>query len=350
MKLLKKIIIITAIGFTLGISPVDAHIYHQEIDPVLFRATTALQQAQGLLKDPELEPLVREIIAEVQKLLAQYLQEQAEIQEQVEERAETPIDKSRFPGAVHSDTIVDTSDQFARSDQFLATYKIVNGSLVFARGQEDDFDTQVWNIFRRVSIDPVINKHLQYFAIYNETDTPAVAYVERSGKTGKWLLAININKIKLRTKRDFFNTAKVLAHEFSHIISLNTEEILPISERRCKTTYISEGCADDDAYIHAFIDDFWSASDRRSVERFIDIKDPEELSDAVTSWYQQDPDSYVTPYASTHPSEDFAESFSAYLFDDPKLYTKTAAKKVEFFEQFSEFRNLKKRIQLQFDL
>ena len=109
-----------------------------------------------------------------------------------------------------------------------------------------------------------------------------------------------------------------MAHEFSHVFTLLPSEIdrSPESEASCSTYDNGEGCFVEGSLMAGWVDEFWS-------DGLLDELDPA-VEPSVTSGEERcalDAD-FLGPYAASDPEEDFAETFSAFVFDldvDPAL-------------------------------
>ena len=109
-----------------------------------------------------------------------------------------------------------------------------------------------------------------------------------------------------------------------------------VDESQCTTYFEGEGCYTDDSYIARWIDAFWGD--------WIDDIDPQHSDDeAAYDRCVVDP-SFLGSYAATNPEEDFAETFSAYVFsvpvEDPGLVAK-----YDFMDADPYLRSFKQRIE-----
>ena len=102
-----------------------------------------------------------------------------------------------------------------------------------------------------------------------------------------------------------------IAHEFSHVFTTAASQVDRSEEAfdSCATYLAADGCLYDDSLIAAWVAEFWD--DGR-----LDSLDPDEepSADAGAELCEADP-SFLGAYAASDPEEDFAESFSAYVFD-----------------------------------
>ncbi len=121
-----------------------------------------------------------------------------------------------------------------------------------------------------------------------------------------------------------------MAHELAHVFSQTTDQIdVALFEDECDTFFNGFGCFEVDAYITAWVDQFWNPAVIASLpdDFGVDIDGGEDRC-AVDS-------GFPGSYAASHPEEDFAESFSAFVFDielPPGLDARLA-----FFAEYPEF-------------
>lgn len=124
-----------------------------------------------------------------------------------------------------------------------------------------------------------------------------------------------------------------MMHELSHVFNQKPGEQLDIgvfSAAGCDTFFNGAGCFTQDSYMWAWIQEFWPPEIRDTLPSDGSVGTDDEASERC------DLDGgYVGSYAAVHPEEDFAETFSAYVYDvavDPAL-----AEKYAFFDRYPEF-------------
>lgn len=104
--------------------------------------------------------------------------------------------------------------------------------------------------------------------------------------------------------------ALTMAHEFSHVFTAIPSQIdrTAVDPAACGAYYNGEGCYLPDSLMAAWTKEFWSAGDLASIDpnKEVGIADGEPRC-AI------DP-SFLGPYAATTPEEDFAETFSAFVY------------------------------------
>lgn len=101
-----------------------------------------------------------------------------------------------------------------------------------------------------------------------------------------------------------------LAHEFTHVFTATSTQLDRSDEAidDCDTWFNGEGCYLEDSLMLAWIDQFW-------VGPLLDSVDPFEGSPADADARCNDDEGFFGSYAATNPEEDFAEAFSAYVFE-----------------------------------
>lgn len=128
--------------------------------------------------------------------------------------------------------------------------------------------------------------------------------------------------INLASFEDDENEASLtVAHEFSHVFTLSTTQIdrATLAED-CETFDNGEGCFDDDALMTSWVELFWTD------QMLSDFNPNEEANgEAGAARCELNPE-FLGSYAASSPDEDFAETFSAFVFDldvdaamEPKL-------------------------------
>jgi hypothetical protein len=138
-----------------------------------------------------------------------------------------------------------------------------------------------------------------------EADTLAfVSPVDADG-TG---FQMSVNTIEARSDPD--ELLLTLAHEFSHVFTATPTQLNRTAEAidGCDTYVNGEGCYLADSLMFAWIERFWPGPMLAGVDPYEDSADDAEARCAID-------DGFFGSYAATNPEEDFAEAFSAYVFD-----------------------------------
>ena len=124
-----------------------------------------------------------------------------------------------------------------------------------------------------------------------------------------------------------------MMHELTHVFAQKPGEQLDVTWRSaagCATFFNGNGCFESDSYIWAWIQEFWPP------EILDTLPEDGSVGTAAEAEFRCSTDpAYTGSYAAVHPEEDFAETFSAYVYDvevDPALSEKFA-----FFDRYPEF-------------
>lgn len=239
---------------------------------------------------------------------------------------------------------IDRGDNF-KNEEFLAVYKVDDLGLFLEKGKDDLHDMELWKIFLDSTDNDVIQKYLKYFAIYDDLDSNILGYVENSSSSKYWLLAINIADLEVNTRKGKDQVFKLMVHEFAHILSFNEDQIENIPERQCTTFYIHESCPRSDSYYQKFVEEFWDENDRKFSKSLLRKElNQDEVQEKIFEFYDLNADEFVSEYAATSEAEDFAESFSVFILNQPKISSKIKDKKPLFFYNFPELVELREDV------
>lgn len=226
----------------------------------------------------------------------------------------------------------------------LAFYRVANDQLV--SDSVDPVDLAVWERF--IEVIPVeYRPEVQSFEPIDgnsgtdgsmaATDDPYV-----------WTVRLDVKGSVTQAELE-----RTMIHEFAHLLTLRPSQIPPYEEdvdgdydawyeenkASCPLYFQAEGCPIDNAYMTAFIDEFWADFLPEDVE---DLDSSQETADARFDEY---PDSFVTAYAATEPPEDIAESFAEYVLADTMPDGDTEAElKILFFDYYPELREIREAI------
>ena len=119
---------------------------------------------------------------------------------------------------------------------------------------------------------------------------------------------------------------ETIAHEIAHVLSLNDSQM---TDDDTLGTYTDEsGSYTVTAYLNQFYQRFWKS-------RYPDWK-TQSGSDPATDRYDGNPTGFVSEYAATDPSEDFAESFAYFVLQPKPTGSSDKARKLQFFYAFPD--------------
>lgn len=232
----------------------------------------------------------------------------------------TTTDVEFAPGPVDTAatrTNVDcTVDGLGADDKttFTTAHFVVDGKLgKVCFGTPDKVLLDAWNLLATLT-PPERLKDLALFAGFKpgkkaKADDPTFAFVNAIDDGGT-LFQMSVNLPEAAKDRQEFKLT--MAHEFSHVITTASTQLdRKAAAASCSTFVDSDGCFLPSSYIADWVTRFWGDGLAQQVdpqaEPSIEIGEPRCKVNA----------SFLNPYAASHPEEDFAESFAAFVFAVP---------------------------------
>ena len=225
--------------------------------------------------------------------------------------------------------------------QFFDAYYVVDGTLgAVCYGEEDPTMAKAWTSLATITPPDQLND-LALFAGFGsaggedeESKGTTLAFVNVIDDEGTaFQMSVNLDEYDA----DPDQAALTMAHEFSHVFTATSSQLdrSPEAAEDCATYFNGEGCYLPDSLMAAWIDEFWGPEALAGVDptKDVGIDDGAELC-------ASDP-SFLGPYAATNPEEDFAESFSAFVYRVPAPTPEVQAKYDWFADQpgLVEFRD-----------
>lgn len=227
-------------------------------------------------------------------------------------------------GAVASDATrddVDCSPEALGEDeatQFVTVHVVVDGELgAPCLGEEDPTLLRAWGELAAIT-PPGQLADLALFAGFVHPDAEelgedaelTLAFVNAVDDEGTdFQMSIDLDQFD----QDEDQARLTLAHEFSHVFTTNATQLDRSQEAfdACDTYLSRDGCFLPDALMTAWVEAFWD-------DGLVDTLDPdvEPSLESGAERCELDP-GFLGPYAASDPEEDFAESFSAYVYDVP---------------------------------
>lgn len=204
-------------------------------------------------------------------------------------------------------------------------------------------DYLVWNIFAKIAGDAFVAKYVYAYLGYKDITDPTLAFVEPLGrKEPMWGLAVNTNASDFSNKKWLRDMALTLIHEYTHVLTLHVGQVNPrTSKLKCakQTLYYDAvaGCADKKSYIQAYVSKFWTLKEQEAAWRARSGEYTEE-------YYKDHKSEYVSLYAATSPTEDIAESFTAFIVGSKPTGVDEKDLKVLFFYDYKELVEMRTRI------
>lgn len=194
--------------------------------------------------------------------------------------------------------------------QFTVAHYVVDGRLgAVCYGEEDPTVLAAWEQLATIS-PPGQLGDLTLFAGFEgdeNSEEVTLAFVNTFDDSGA-LFQMSINVAAARDDPD--ELLLTMAHEFSHVFTgLDTQlERTDEAADNCDTYFNGEGCYLPDSLMYQWIEAFWG-------DGLIDEVDPS-VDATIESGQDRCARSpgFFGPYAASSPEEDFAETFSAYVF------------------------------------
>ncbi|RXZ83735.1 hypothetical protein EBB07_04955 [Paenibacillaceae bacterium] len=200
----------------------------------------------------------------------------------------------------------------ALEEQPKASYWVEEEELVLEDGDESDDHRELWEGFAAI-IPPHEREDVTLFTVFSHYDT--LGFVRQNDDDySTWTFGLNIEGAA--SLNEAVNTN---IHEFGHLLTLRTQQVDPDAEEHlCNTYYVDDGCAESDAYIYAFYQQFWSDDQQ-----------------------DEDEDSFVSEYALTNILEDIAESWAFFVLADRPDGDTVVEQKILFFYEYEELVKLR---------
>jgi hypothetical protein len=194
---------------------------------------------------------------------------------------------------------------------FEVAHLVVDGQLgEVCFGDEDDRLLLAWDDLVTITPPEQLNDLAVFagFGADEEGDEQTLAFVNATDDEGEtFQMSINLDAY------DDDDTVALLtiAHEFAHVFTQVPSQIDRSEEafEVCSTYRSAAGCFASDSLIAAWVSTFWTDQMLASID-----PDAESTVAEGEERCAADP-SFLGPYAASDPEEDFAESFSAYVFD-----------------------------------
>lgn len=197
----------------------------------------------------------------------------------------------------------------------------------------------IWVMFVGVVTEPVAASAFNSYRVGDAPGSDTMAYVSRDlDDPSEWMLVANSAYAD-----DADILLQTLIHEYAHVLSLNVDQV-PEASGRCDTLELSEGCALATSENYAFQSAFWDAYGDDAPGP--DNDDP----DVADEFYAEHEEHFVSDYAATNVTEDFAESFAAFVLEAEPDSDSPVAEKLDFFWNVPEYVRIREHITEEFGL
>lgn len=216
---------------------------------------------------------------------------------------------------------VDCSPEWIGSDEetFTTAHVVVDGVLgAPCLGDVDDTLLEAWEALTVIAPTLAL-ADLGLFGGFTgdpDSDEVTLAFVNAMDDDGT-LFQMSINLDAYRDDAD--QSYLTMAHEFSHVFTQLPSQLDRSDEAgdECVTYFNGDGCFYDDSLMAQYIYEFWPD------ELLAELPAPD-VGATVESGEErcQLNADFLGPYAASNPEEDFAETFSAFVFElsvDPAL-------------------------------
>lgn len=193
---------------------------------------------------------------------------------------------------------------------FTSAYLVVDGELGdLCFGRDDDTMLDAWDALATIA-PPAQLADLLLFGGFEPDGGVAddtLAFVNAVDSAGSGF-QMSINTVDAIADPD--ELLLTLAHEFTHVFTATSEQLDRTDEAidGCTSYFSGDGCYLDDSLMSGWIAEFWDPEVLATV-------DPVEESVDDADARCVDDDGFFGSYAASNPEEDFAEAFSAFVFD-----------------------------------
>ncbi|MEV8241134.1 NADH:ubiquinone oxidoreductase subunit 4 (chain M) [Microbacterium testaceum] len=222
--------------------------------------------------------------------------------------------------------------EFAATDVFSVA---ADGTLT---PRPDGRSSRVWSELLRVTTPEFAASEITEYQTGDDPDSDTLAYVETADDPTKWVFAANL---AYDGDRDLLLVT--LVHEYAHMLSLGEDDTDP-SAIGCDTEWAGSGCLLPDSDLQRFADRFWAGYTDAPARGNVD-------ADTAWDFFEAHEEDFVSDYAATNVSEDFAETFAAYVVEpDVDATDSVVARKFSFFDALPEYASARERIRAEFHL
>ena len=216
----------------------------------------------------------------------------------------------------------------------------------------------IWNYARAIFTSQ--STHLRTFTIFTDGEDEAMASVfQMDTDPYAWTLAVDIYDA-FDAEGELFESELqyTLVHEFGHLLSLNPaqvrvdesffgmeedELVFEAKKMACETLFLQEGCTKSDSLINQYYALFWLEI-QDEFEAVDAIEDDEARDEAKAAFFESYSDQFITPYAATNVTEDFAESWTHFILYERSQGDRIVDEKIEFFYDSDALQTLRDQI------
>lgn len=283
--------------------------------------------------------LSKDDYTEIKDLMEMINSEDSSVNESIDAQNQMQVLLQKYPQLDDKVTIMNLLDEGTQNH--LAVYQIQKDySITYQKGRASglkDLNLKKqrelavhWEEIKSILPEKSLNQ-FKYFAVTSDGEWGTCAYVMRIDSTGEnWCISIDPAD---QTDDGLF--PYTIVHEYAHYLSLNEKQVeyydtdvaYPIAR------YWDYECiANENSYLQAYYNEFWKP-----------ILMDWMINSENVYFYTRHQNEFVTEYAATDCTEDFAESFAGFVLEK-KAKTAQLQRKYDFFERYPEFIELRKDI------
>ncbi len=229
----------------------------------------------------------------------------------------------------------DVCDEADVSDEgnVVVIYRVENGELgEVCKGDPNSDLVATWEQLATVSPTSELQAISALAGFDSETSDTAAFTAPLYDYNEEFVVAVNL----AQATDDADESRLTMVHELTHVFSLEQDQIdFDADPDTCVTFYNGSGCFLDDSYVVAWINEFWTQAqlDDLPGDGSIDEDGGDDRCSIDSS--------FLGGYAASHPEEDLAESFAAYVFSIE--VDEGVAEKMSFFDRYPELAEFRDR-------
>lgn len=252
---------------------------------------------------------------------------------------------------------VSEADSVTPETYYLASYEVSGDHIstpdfktVPSQLKEEQKDTalhtEAWNLFARI-IPPQDREMVAEYIVFTDGYSNTLAAVEQTPDNLKrWMVEVDIADLKDQDALLF-----TLVHEYAHLLTLDSGQVttdpeifhdpknrslVDMKTDACPNYFTGDGCSRGDSYINRFYQRFWLdiSEEWKAVDALQYDENPIQYYEGLYDFYLTHSDAFVDDYATTHPTEDIAESFAYFVFSPKPAGHSIKEQKIAFFYQY----------------
>lgn len=239
--------------------------------------------------------------------------------------SDAQIDKTIAAWSALDNTSPPADDNGQKSSaNIIGLYSVAtsSGAITLTKGEDTIENQDNWKLFMMlVPTSTRIDFVRGYRLIYDE-NRKEDASVQQNDDEDFWTFEINLQNFRTNTIQDKNFT---LIHEIAHLLSLNINQVSADLTICPKSEIEDNYCPKSTSYIDPYFKKFWE--------------------DLPTTKQEFDENKYITEYAGTSYTEDFAESFATFVMKPMPTSTESMVnQKINFFYEFPYFVTIRKNM------